>query len=217
MFRGILMASSDPMFINQAMANGCVVVYVGDTTTLSPMDRDRMAIATALFPDYKTLAAQIEGNMQEFYSRYIQILSEQPAIEFFAVMLAALYGGKNVVMFFPPEAGDLEFIQVLLEFIRMNFGITPQTKSTQYMYDIKFNTRNAELMYLNNLISPQDFVLIADKLDSTVLTKLVYDIKPYVANPNDINDYMIWFNHYKKAMMDEGKPLTAGIQYAGKE
>ena len=214
LLNGKLFATSDVNFVQQALMSGSRVIYLGDPISIDPALKDHVVISTPLTPDYQTLSLFVDGNIDGFTNMYISSLNSKAAIEIFAVIFVCLYKGINIVLFVPPEASGLNFIEYLLGFIQVHYGITTQTTSTMFNFDQSFSTRIAELMYLENLINCQEFLVNSETLDQVTLKKLVNELHPMVKDPTDINQIVKWFSNYKDQLLSNMN-LVNGIQYAG--
>ena len=215
MLKAQLWATKDINLVNQALMQGFKVIYLGDPISIDPAYKDIFVLASSFVPDYQMMALQIEGNEQAFAQMYYSSLNSQPAIEMMSLILVCLYRGTGVMFYLPPEASGLNYIQYLLEFIKYNYGIETQTKSTHFDFDINFSNKIIALLYLNNLVTAQEFLLTSGALDEMTLRKLVTELHPMVKDPKDINHILQWFNNYKDAMIKANKPLINGIQYDG--
>ena len=215
MLKGKLVASSDINIVNQAIASGAKVIYLGDPVSIDPYYKDKFVVASSLTPDYPTMAMQVDGNEAGFIQMYTSSLNSKAAIEMIAVILVCLYKGVNILLYVPQEAMGLNFIQCLLKFLEYNYGVTTQTNTTMFEFNPNFTSKVMELLYLNNLITSQEFLITSDTLDDMVLRKLVNELHPMVKDPNDIKCIISWFSKYKKELLDSNKPLVNGIQYAG--
>lgn len=215
MLKGKLVASSDINVVNQALMNGAKVIYLGDPVSIDPYYKDKFVVASSLTPDYPTMAMQVDGNEAGFIQMYTSSLNSKAAIEMIAVILVCLYKGVNILLYVPREAMGLNFIQCLLKFLEYNYGVTTQTNTTMFEFNPNFTSKVMELLYLNNLITSQEFLIASDTLDDMVLRKLVNELHPMVKDPTDIKCIISWFSKYKKELLDSNKPLVNGIQYAG--
>lgn len=215
MLKGKLVASSDINTVNQALTSGAKVIYLGDPVSIDPYYKDKFVVATSLIPDYPTMAMQVDGNEAGFVQMYTSSLNSKAAIEMIAVILVCLYKGVNILLYVPQEAMSLNFIQCLLKFLEYNYGVTTQTNTTMFEFNPNFTSKVMELLYLNNLITSQEFLITSDTLDDMVLRKLVNELHPMVKDPTDINCIINWFSKYKKELLDSNKSLVNGIQYAG--
>lgn len=217
MLNGQLWATSDIKLVEQALIQGFRVIYLGDPVSLDPVYREKFAVATSLVPDYQAMALLVDGNLDGFIQMYMMSLNSKSAMEMMSVILACLYKGVNIIFYLPPEASGLNFVQYLLQYIELNFGITTQTKSTQFMFNPEFFGRIVELLYLNNFVTAQEYLMNSTSLDDMSLRKLVVELHPVVEDPANIKEIIAWFSRYKDELVKTGKPLINGIQYAGKE
>lgn len=215
MLRGQLWATSDINMVNQALMQGFKVIFLGDPISIDPAYKDVFVIASSFVPDYQTMVLHVEGNEQGFAQMYISSLNSRAATEMMTVILAALYNGTGIMFYLPPEASGLNYIQYLLSFIKSNYGIETQTKSTQFSFDLNYSNRIIEILYLNNFVPAQEFLLVSTALDEFTLRKLVSELHPMVKNPKDIKQVIAWFDNYKNELIKANKPLVNGIQYAG--
>lgn len=214
---GQLWATSDIVTVNQAMAQGFKIVYLGDTLLLEPGYKERFVSGVCLTPDYEALSLQVDGNINGFISLYAASLNSKAAIDMISVILACLRSGTNIMLFLPEESADLNFAQYLLSFIELNFGVTTQTKTSQFAFNPAFTSKVSTLIYLNDMMTAQEFLVNSDTLDEFTIKKLVVELHPMVKNPEDINCIMDWFRKYKDELIKAGRPLINGIQYAGKD
>lgn len=217
MLNGKLWASSDINLVMQATMQGFKVIYLGDPLSLSEelKQNPNFVVSTALTPDYQALSLQVDGDENGFIQMYISQLNSKAAIDMLSLILVCLYRGTHIMFYLPQESLGLNFIQYLLQFIEMNYGIMTQTQTTQFQYKQEFNTKIAELLYFNNLITAQEFLIHADTLDDIMLKKLITELHPMVQNPKDIDQIMAWFSNYKDQLLKAQQPLINGIQYAG--
>ena len=215
MLRGQLWASSDINLVNNALAQGFKVIYLGDPISIDPYYKDKFIVASILVPDYTTMSMQVDGNEDGFVQMYTAALNSRAGVEMIAAILACLYKGTNILFYIPQEALSLNYVQYLLMFFEYNYGVTAQTKTTQFSFNSVFTTKVAQLLYLENLITAYEFIINADTLDNMVLQKLVNDIHPMVEDPTSIECIINWFSNYKKELLSANKPLVNGVQYAG--
>lgn len=215
MLKAQLWATSDINLVNQALMQGFKIIYLGDPLSIDPMYKDKFVVSSALVPDYNILSLQIDGNMQAFIDAYIYSLNSKAATEMLSVIFTCLYKGMNIMFFLPPESSGLHFVEYLLQFIYFNYGITTQTKTSDFSFDEKYFDKIMELLYLNNLIDYNEFLLKSNKLDKLSLMKLVDELHPMVQDPTDLNQIIAWFSNFKDELIKANKPLINGIQYAG--
>ena len=214
MLKGQLWATTDINLVNHGLTNGFKIVFLGDPISLDPLYKDVFVLASSLTPDYNTMALKVDGDERGFAQMYTASLNTKAAVEMLAVIFVCLYKGTNIMFYVPQEANGLDYIQYLLAFINKNYGIQTQTKSTQFGFDVNYLPRIIELMYLHNLITPQEFLVNMPSLDDLAIRKLVDDLHPMVNNPTDINEIVAWFSNYKDALTSTGNMnLINGVMY----
>lgn len=217
MLAGQLWATSDLNMAMQCAANGFRIIYLGDSLSIEPQHKNMFIAASSLVPGYEILSYQIDGNMDAFINSYVDSLNTPPAVEMMSIILACLYKGTNIVFYVPQDALGLNYVQYLLQFINFNYGITTQTKNTQYSFNPAFMGRILELLYLHQLIDNAEFLMASNTLDEITLRRLVSEYRPNLEDPKDVQSIIKWFSNLKDSMIKENKPLINGIQYAGDE
>lgn len=217
MLKGQLWATSDINLVNEALIRGIKVIYLGDPVSVDPAYREKFVIATALVPDYATMSLQVDGNLDGFIQMYMASLNSKAAMEMMSVILMCLYKGISIVFYLPPEASGLNYVQYLLQYIEYNYGITTQTRTTQFMFNPDYYGRIVELLYLSNLIPAQEFLINSTSLDDITIRKLITEIHPVIQDPTDLKQIITWFSNYKDELIKSNQPLINGIQYAGKD
>ena len=172
---GKLIATSD---VNMVVAReGTVkVLYLGDIES-KPDIRD-MITPTVLVPSYQSLSALVEGRVRDYEKLYLRSLQTPQAVETFASLLGLLHFGHEVIMLFPVENADLNYSEMLLTHIQRVYGITAQSKNTYYAYDTNFDPVNARLLYMYNIIKPENYVMMTRVFNDMDINKLKIDIAP---------------------------------------
>lgn len=217
MLKAQLWATSDIGLVNQALIQGFKVIYLGDPISIDPMYKDKFIVSSALVPDYNTLSLMVDGNERGFIEMYSMSLNSPAAMEMISVIFAALYRGTNIMFFLPPESSGLNFVQYLLQFIELNYGITTQTRTTEFSFNPAFKGRFIDLLYLNNLVDHNEYLINSESLNQITLRKLVSELHPAVEDPTNIEQIMGWFNRFKDELIKSNIPLINGIQYAGND
>lgn len=217
MLKGQLWATSDLEMVDQAIMQGFKVVYLGDPMSVDPAYKEKFVMASSLTPDYQTMSLQVDGDINGFAQMYIASLNSKPAMDMLVVILVCLYKGINVIFYLPKEALSLNYVQYLLQYIEFNFGVTTRTKTSQFMFNPSYSDRIIELLYLNDLITSQEYLMNSNSLDDMTLKKLVSEYHPMVEDPTNLQHIISWFSRYKDELVKSNKPLINGIQYAGSD
>ena len=173
---GKLYATKNMNIVMDMVSCGAKAIYMGDPG--SAPKHINFVKAAMLVPDYTMMSLYVDGNINEYLSLYSKSLTRPEANEMFAAIIGCLFNNYNVVMYFPMEVEDLGYPEVLLKHISANFGITAETKSSRFFYDMNFHQLNLRLMYLYNIIDATRYILETDTLDDIVINKIKSEIPP---------------------------------------
>lgn len=211
---GSLNATFDQNVLNAVAADQTsVIVYVGDPNGQEDfINYYKMAVATVLLPSYEAMAADIEGTPEEFLQRYTDgIMKNEAATYFIATMMTAIYRGKNVVLFFPLTAADLKYPTALLDILKIYYGLYASDGVNAFWFDQTKSDSICDLMYMYDLITPQEYLFYADKFIS-MRAKLVYDLPLNNLRPEVIDQFLATYkaNMIKSNRLLE-KPFIVGV------
>lgn len=184
------------------------ILFVGDTFGYeNDIKIYRMIPVPALTPNYEVMESDINGDMNEFMQKYSVYLNSEEAKMYFAAIVTALHRGKNILIFFPPEASGLKYQQALLDIISYNFGIVANTDNTHFAYNENYNQQNLNMMYYYNTISPQEYLLLSNNMFDSMMNKLLYDMKIPVGANTDKKTVYDYLNQYRIDMKTKDKIL----------
>lgn len=169
--KGKLIATSDSERLVRAITvEAAQAVYLGDP--LSAPQEINFIKAASLVPSYRELTFYVDGNKQRYEAEYNKMLTQKMAVEMFASIIGSLYAGRNVVLYFPPEVKEMNYSELLLVHLMINYGITAESPQTQFMYDPSYDMVNAQLLFAYNIMTGVDYVLAVDTLDDATIAKL---------------------------------------------
>ena len=209
LFPGLVSATSDLGLVDAIFKN--VISHKAPVTKFillgDPLGYDTiiqsydMINGIILVPDYITLSYLINGDYPMFQKSYIDLLRRPPAEQFFATLLCVLNRNNNIIFYVPESCKDIGYAEFFLQYLQNTFGIQTCTRTTEYKYDERYNDSNITVMYMNDIISPEDFLYhFNGDLEYPVFMKLVNDIRPVVNNPNDANEYIKYFEYLQTTM-----------------
>ena len=203
-FRGILSVTTDINTAISASISGWKVLYLGDPIEeKNVIDQYKFIVSMPLVPDYRILEKFIDGFQDEFDLEYSDQLGTADTMSFFASILAALHQGVNIVFYFPRSVIDLRYPEVLLQYIRQQFGIVGATTENQCMYNDSYDSPNILLLYINNLVNHIDFLLVYNgDMSTELIDRLCAQIGLRVYNYNDYNEKMNAIMDYKRTIID---------------
>ena len=189
LFKGELATASDPSMLQFIAAEpNSKIIFVGDPTGYEDQIRFyRMIMASPFVPDYQCIEADINGDMNEFNTKYNLYLSSEPARMYFATIIAALIVGKNILLFFPPEVKGLRYPNALLTHILMTYGIQTRTSHIPCGYNDAYTPTNAALMYHYNVNDPQTYLRLAAYKFFNLSAKLAFDLRIPVSDTGVFN------------------------------
>lgn len=170
LIKNIMVATTNMDYAMSEMSMGAKVLYLGDPMSIP--DIPNIIRATLLVPDYNCLRFFADGMIGEYQKQYLRLLNSPGTAESFASIIALLYKGVKVILFFPEENKDLDYAETLLKYIRDTFGITAQSKSTEPMYNTAYDTANARLLHMYKLISGEDFIFMSEELNDFDIDRL---------------------------------------------
>lgn len=184
------------------------VLYMADPEGQTEMlQRYNMIFPEALVPEFAPLEAIVNGDVQTFTERYVMQLQQPAAITFFTTIIAALYRGYDVVLYYPQDTLELYYPQFFMQYMSQQYGIMIGSPTTNFSIDMKAITFHASLLYMNNCISPTEYLSIVSDIQPMCLSKLIVDMH-LPLNPEDVNDpnfhashVLNWLSSYKKSML----------------
>ena len=155
---GQMAASNDLALAQQLvmMDPNTKVIFVGDTIGYEEVIKNNNFVAASLLvPDYRIMEMDVNGQLNEFSSYYMSYLSSENPSMLLATIFLAMHQGKNILLFFPPQAEGLNYPMVLLNYLKGRFGITVSDGRVPFSVDSNLNYAISELMYTFNYITPQ--------------------------------------------------------------
>lgn len=210
-FKGMLISTSDIRYVQAAAIDpNTKIMFMGDPEGQQQMIQNlKLILATPWIPDYLVMEADINGDPNEFAAKYTDYLNREESQMMFATLCTALYRGKNIILYFPPESVEFKYPSFLMQYLLYNFGIQAATPQVPYNFDNRFGDKVAYLMYYYNTILPTEFILMTKSMDINSLTKVIMDLRIPVSgdiskNPKPILD---WIEAYKQRMIAAEKEL----------
>lgn len=220
-FKASLLATSDINFIMTAsMDPNTKILYLGDPVGAQDIIKGyRLIVAGPWVPDTTVMESDLNGVYEEFCARYTDYLNSNESQMLLATLVKALYIGKNVILFFPPETSEFKYPQFLLQYLQNFAGLCAATPNNNgFFFDTRFNDRISYLMYYYNIITPQEFILMTESMDISSLSKLIMDLcipieGDITKNPKPLLD---WIETYKQTMISNkiemDKPFIVGVR-----
>ena len=181
-----LFATSNMEVVASAAQQGFKLLFIGDTMDMPKQFPFINAITFT--PDSRSICALLEGEEKIFAEMYLMSLATEVNEKMFAVILGALNKGQKILLFFPEDTQQLKYPYLLLKYFNDKFGIRVGDKTTECMYNDNYDYSNLSFMYMNDILSWQEYILNIDNLDQFVLVKLRKDLCDKYNIPTDIDD-----------------------------
>lgn len=174
MLKGKMYATKDMNLVISLAGYGAKAIYMGDPG--SAPNNINFIKPTMLVPDYKIMSLYIDGRIAEYANAYRKYINTPAAHEMFATIIGSMYFGTSVVLYFPPEVDELGYAEILLSHIQYMYGITAETLTTKFSYDMSKHQFNVRLMYMYNILNIVDFIMSTENLDDVVINKMKSEI-----------------------------------------
>lgn len=193
------------------------IVFVGDSAGYENVIRMyNMIVGSILMPDYPTMEALINGDTTSFHNMYYSLLETEVPRMFFATLFTALYQGKNVMIYFPQEAKDLQYPYALLSYIAGVYGIQAAIESVRFQLTPAI-VNAACVMYNFNLIYPNQFIVLSGDYFTKMLPKLIMDMgmEHILGDQQKEQSFAHQIKLYQNNMLQSGKYLTKPFMREG--
>lgn len=138
-FKGTISLICDPKIVCDIMMNvQTVKVITLDEDNAVPMlcdeNNPQLVTGTILLPPVEALWAETDGNKELFASIYYSYLLQPECMEYIAALIAAMYQGVNLILYFPDQESII--IKFLYDFFIKSYGIIISTNINQpFQYD----------------------------------------------------------------------------------
>lgn len=210
-----LFATSNMEVVASAAQQGFKLLFIGDTMDMPKQFPFINAITFT--PDSRSICALLEGEEKIFAEMYLMSLATEVNEKMFAVILGALNKGQKILLFFPEDTQQLKYPYLLLKYFNDKFGIRVGDKNSECLYNDNYDYSNLSFMYMNDILTWQEYILSVENLDQFVLAKLKQDLCDKYDIPKDIsNESMVGkIQEIKNSLirqMNKGKKLFSTVE-----
>ena len=204
--------------INSMLMTGGKLVLLCDEIPAylnNPMYGSSCIKANSLLPSYEAVSCFLDNNIAGFQQAYFNQLSTEENSLYFITIISALMNNIPIGFIFGNEEIEQRSGLLFLQFFEMRYGvhITMNPMEQSFMHR-QFVPNNINLLYANNLLTPQEFLYIYPleiPIDRTVMEKLYIDMRPPV-NPTDIEGIIRYFDNFRRLTKKANKVLEDPIQ-----
>lgn len=216
MVKGSIYLVTDFDMAISAMNSNNKVLFVGELNRNIP---EGFIVASVLLPPLESVSAEVDGNLEmaeQIYMHYLD--TSEPCFGMFATLLVALYNGLNIVLYI--DGGqDLSYINTLLKYFDMKYGLRIGTQATPFTYIPEFNPHTAVILYsyLDGFID--EYVLATNLPDVGILRimanhpylRCIEKLQMRFNLPPDLETIITHFHNYKNTILNYGAVLPGDM------
>ena len=215
MLKGNILLSSNVDDVMKLATNHLVICISGETHNYKQMiDVIGATEASILMPPYEALVAELDGDMKLFESLYFTHLSTlKIATTFIALIVRALFDGKNVLLYLTPEESKMAYIQFFLIYFKKYLGISIGTfNGNDCAFDTNYTPVILNLMLLNDILSYQKYLKFYPE-DKPLPVEVVHKLSNVMDNNLPINstyeEYVKLFEQSRRIIKSTDKNLES--------
>lgn len=184
------------------MINNFTIVIIGERDE-QLVSQAGANMASILAPDYRSLALELDGNIDAFIVSYTSHLAEPECVSYISNMIEHLYRGGNILLYLNKDESEMMYSKIFIQYMRDVYGIYIGMSDTEpFFYDINYNVAICNLLYLHENITVEEFFINyppSIEIHDSVIMKLAYEINPYIDDPN-LENYKRYFYNYKESI-----------------
>ena len=185
----------------------------------SPQYGSSCLMANCLLPNYEAVSYYLENDYQTFSRIYNEILMYHDNAIYFITMISAMLNNIPLGFVFGVEEIEQAATIDFLNFMAVMYGIhlghyydfANEPANNSGWMDRNFVPKNMSLLYLNNLLTPQEYLYVYPidiRIDPQVLQKLVIELMPPIRNPMDMNEVEQYFNMFRSTLRQTNKIMV---------
>ena len=163
-------------------------------------------MGTVLLPSYNVLSAEIDDDPNRADALYYQELAREEPDGYIVSILAALYSGIPIALYFSQSEFDMRFVKVFIQYIYQAYGMVPAYGETiSYILD-EYDGQNLDKVYYLGLMTFDKYLYLRPGITNNpaVLNKMVYECMPPVKD-YEYNTLIEVFSKIKKSIEECGK------------
>ena len=186
MLKGNIYVTNDMSIATQLSANHLIVCISGDTQNYKEfINATNDSVASLLLPPYEAVQREMDGDMNGFMHIYFAHLGSPDCTAFIAILLRALFNGKNILIYLTKDESKLNYIDYFNKFLTDIYGLTMGIVGVN---DCVFDIAKAPLvlgtMLLNDVLTSEEYLAsmpgpIPPYQSEVIVAKLMADLRPY--------------------------------------
>lgn len=174
--------------------------------------------ANNLLPSYEAVNCFIDNDYMGFLNLYNQLLMSPESTVYFVTIISAIINSIPIGFIFGNEeieaAAAIEFNNFMLRTYGIKLGHSLQFREEppmpMGMMDSAYTANNMSLLYMNNLLTPQEFLYIYPQdadINYECMQKLIFDVQPVLVS-QDMSDYIAYFEQLRGNIHRSNKMLV---------
>jgi hypothetical protein len=163
------------------------------STQIGEVFKDITQDATILCPPPIATYMEIDGNTEGFKQCYAEYLFNDEVKRFLLLVLYAVHNGVNVYMYIPEFTNESIWIGLLLNHLKVEYGIDVGLVGKKFMYDIRLADKVLMELYLGNFINPFEYISYLGGFDymyPEVVARLSMDLARFGCGTNDVISFI---------------------------
>lgn len=174
--------------------------------------------ANNLLPNYEAVSYFIDNDYMGYVNCYNQMLMQPESTIYFATIISAIINNIPIGFIFGNEeieaTAAIEFNNFMLRTYGIKLGhelsFREEGPLPLGLMDPASIASNMSLLYMNNLLTPQEFLYIYPldvEIGFECMQKLICDTQPMLMS-QDMGDYIAYFDQFRKNIHKSNKMLV---------
>lgn len=158
---------------------------------------------SVIIPPYIAFESKMNGDEVTFNNIYIDYLNQKEPTSYISAIIAALYQGKNIMLYLTQDEFDMYFIN-FWNYVKNMYGVTIGFGNIQPSFESSFTWIVCSMLYKTGMLTPQEFLelypsgaAIPDDLIPKLAEQLNGDI---YLNDTSFESYKQYFYNLKESI-----------------
>lgn len=199
MFRGTINVTTDLNTVQNMMGSHRIVLLGEPTPDL--VQATNGIVGSIFLPPYPAMMALADNDLNTFNGIYTQHLMTNSCTSLLSVLFKGMINGLNLLIYMTPDEYNMYFI-AFKTFVRQNYGVTIGSMYESFSYDNQYDYVIYSLLYLNELITIQEFFMVYPQgisFTDEVVMKLINEMRPPIMDTS-FESYRTYFFNYKESV-----------------
>ena len=182
-------------------------------------------MANCLLPNYEAVSHYINGDYPNFSRVYNECLMYPESVIYFTTMISAMLNNIPLGFVFGTEEIEQVATVEFLNHFALCYGIhlghiypfCNQPPNNGGWMERRFSGANMTLLYTNNLLTAEEYLYVFPhdmKIDPQTMQKLVFELRPPVADPTNYELLEGYFNTVRKQIKQANRVLVDPMMMA---